>query len=112
MTEEISHVRTIEVTYAVRNTKIDGKEIHMNDIMAIGDDGILAVGSDIAAVAIEALSLVADEDSELISVYNGMDYSDEQTEELVSSIEERFPTLDVEANYGGQPIYYCILSVE
>ncbi len=112
MSEEISLVKTIEITYAVRETKIDGKEIHVDDIMAIGDDGILAVGSDIKAVALEALNAVVDDDSELISVYNGKDYPKESTDELVDSLAESFPDMDVEANYGGQPIYYCILSVE
>ncbi len=112
MSEEIGRVRTIEVTYSVRDTKIDGKEIRKDDIMAIGDDGILAVGSDVAAVSMEALSQVVTDESELISVYNGADYSNEDTEALAGSIEEAFPDVDVEANYGGQPVYYCILSVE
>ncbi len=112
MSEEIALVHTIEVTYSVRDTKIDGKEIHTNDIMAIGDDGILAVGSDVKEVILQALEAVVDEESELISVYNGMDYSEEDTEELVGLLEEKFPELDVESNFGGQPIYYCILSVE
>ena len=112
MSEEIALVHTIEVTYSVRDTKIDGKEIHTNDIMAIGDDGILAVGSDVKEVILQALEAVVDEESELISVYNGMDYSEEDTEELVGLLEEKFPEVDVESNFGGQPIYYCILSVE
>ena len=112
MSEEIALVHTIEVTYSVRDTKIDGKEIHTNDIMAIGDEGILAVGSDVKEVILQALEAVVDEESELISVYNGMDYSEEDTEELVGLLEEKFPEVDVESNFGGQPIYYCILSVE
>ena len=112
MKEAISQVRTCEVTYAVRDTKIDGVEIHNGDIMAIGDDGILAVGSEVKAVAMEALARLVDEDSELISIYNGADFSDEETELLTSMVEEAYGDIDVEANYGGQPIYYCILSVE
>ncbi len=112
MREEISRVKTVEVTYAVRETKIDGVEIHMDDIMAIGDDGILAVGSDIKEVALEALKAVVDEESELISIYNGDNFSGDETEALTDLVTETFPDLDVEANYGGQPIYYCIMSVE
>ena len=76
------------------------------------DDGILAVGSEVKAVAMEALARLVDEDSELISIYNGADFSDEETELLTSMVEEAYGDIDVEANYGGQPIYYCILSVE
>ncbi len=112
MTEEISGVRTIEITYAVRDTKLDGFEIHVGDIMAIGDDGIVAVGSEIRKVAVEALTKTVTEDAELISIYNGSDFSEEDTEALCSEVEELFPDCDVEPNYGGQPIYYCILSVE
>ena len=112
MSTEIDAVRTIEVTYAVRDTKIEGKTIHMGDIMAIGDSGILAVGKDIREVALEALELSVDDTTELISVYNGEQFNDEDTEGLVGEIEEKFPDLDVEQNYGGQPVYYCIISVE
>ncbi|MDO5702605.1 MAG: DAK2 domain-containing protein [Lachnospiraceae bacterium] len=112
MCEEIGKVRTIEVTYAVRDTKLDGKEIHVNDIMAIGDSGILAVGRDVNSVVLEALHNTVDETSELISVYNGKQFSEEETEALTEMISEEFEDVDVEANYGGQPVYYCILSVE
>ncbi len=112
MTEEIANVKTGEVTYAVRDTKIDGKEIHSGDIMGIGDGGIAAVGQDIKAVTLDMLETLVDDETELISVYNGADFSEEDTEELVSLIEEKFPDVDVESNYGGQPIYYCLLSVE
>ena len=112
MSTEIDAVRTIEVTYAVRDTKIEGKTIHMGDIMAIGDSGILAVGKDIREVALEALELSVDDTTELISIYNGEQFTDQDTEDLVGEIEEKFPDLDVEQNYGGQPVYYCIISVE
>ncbi len=112
MVSEIGRVKTIEVTYSVRDTKIDGKEIHTDDIMAIGDEGILAVGRDIREVTLEALRLTVDEEAELVSVYNGGDFSDEDRDDLVEGIESLFPDVDVEANYGGQPVYYCILSVE
>lgn len=112
MTEAISIVKTGEVTYAVRDTKIDGLAIRSGDIMGIGDDGILAAGSEITDVVLAMLEKLVDEDSELISIYNGTDYSEEQAEELGEKIREVYPDVDVEINYGGQPIYYIILSVE
>lgn len=112
MTEEIESVKTGEVTYAVRDTKIDGVEIKSGDIMGIGDNGILAVGSDVSDVVMNMLAKITDEDSELISIYNGSDYSDEDAEALCERIQEAYPDVDVEVNDGGQPIYYIILSVE
>ncbi|MBR0378890.1 MAG: DAK2 domain-containing protein [Lachnospiraceae bacterium] len=112
MTEEIESVKTGEVTYAVRDTKIDGVEIKSGDIMGIGDNGILAVGSDVSDVVMKMLEKITDEDSELISIYNGSDYSEEDAEALCERIQEAYPDVDVEVNDGGQPIYYVILSVE
>ena len=112
MTEEIESVKTGEVTYAVRDTKIDGVEIKSGDIMGIGDNGILAVGSDVSDVVMKMLEKITDEDSELISIYNGSDYLDEAAEALCERIQEAYPDVDVEVNDGGQPIYYIILSVE
>ena len=112
MTEEIESVKTGEVTYAVRDTKIDGVEIKSGDIMGIGDNGILAVGSDVSDVVMKMLEKITDDDSELISIYNGSDYSDEDAEALCERIQEAYPDVDVEVNDGGQPIYYIILSVE
>ena len=112
MTDDLSSVKTIEVTYAVRDTKIDGYEIHSGDIMAIGDDGICAVGTDIKSTALDAVKSLADEDTELISVYNGADMDEEDASGLSSLLEDAFPMADIETNYGGQPVYYCILSIE
>ncbi|MDO4803224.1 MAG: DAK2 domain-containing protein [Lachnospiraceae bacterium] len=112
MTAAIATVKSGEVTYAVRDTKIDGFEIKANDIMGIGNQGILATGSNVSDVVVEMLDKLIDEDSELVSIYNGMDYSDEEAEELEERIQEAYPDMDVEVNYGGQPIYYVILSVE
>lgn len=112
MKEEIQNVKTGEVTYAVRDTKIDGKEIKSGDIMGIGDDGILAVGKDVKEVTVQMLEKLVDDDTELISIYNGKDFSQEDTDDLASRIEAKFPEIDVETEYGGQPIYYCVLSVE
>ena len=112
MKEAMSLVKTAQITYAVRDTKIDDKEIHENDIMAVGDSGILAVGTAIDAVAVEAVDEMADEDTELISIYYGADYTEEAANELAALLEEKYPDCDIEVNAGGQPIYYCIISVE
>lgn len=112
MKEEIKNVKTGQVTYAVRDTHIDDKEIHEGDIMGIGDEGILSVGQSVEATTKEMLSLMADEDSELISIYYGQDTQEEDAEKLASEIEELYPDADVDLHCGGQPIYYYVLSVE
>ena len=112
MTEGIQMVKTGQVTYAVRDTHIDEKEIHQGDIMGLGDHGLLAVGQDILTVAEETIRAMVDEDSELISIYYGEDMSEEDAESLGEKIEQAYPDCDVEVNYGGQPIYYCVVSVE
>ena len=112
MTEEISHVRTGEVTYAVRDTVIDDKQIRQGDYMGIGDDGILAVGSDISDVAYDMTAAMMSEDCELISIYYGADITEEDAEKLRARVEERYPSCDIELQYGGQPIYYYIISAE
>lgn len=112
MIEGIANVKTGQVTYAVRDTMIDDKEIHQGDYMGIGDAGMLAVGKDMKFVTEEMISLMVDEDSELISIYYGQDVSEEDAESLQESIEKAFPECDVELQYGGQPIYYYVISVE
>ncbi|HAE44819.1 MAG TPA: dihydroxyacetone kinase [Lachnospiraceae bacterium] len=112
MAEEIKYVKSGEVTYAVRDTKIDGIEIKSGDIMGIGDEGIMSVGPDVSDVVMDMLSKLTDEDSELISIYNGEDFSDEDAEALRERISEAYPDIDIEVNHGGQPVYYVILSVE
>ena len=112
MLEAIKAVKTGQVTFAVRDTSIDGKEIHVNDIMGIGDAGIIAVGKEIAATTLEMLEALVDEDSELISVYYGSDVSDEDAEALIAEIEEKYPDVDIDAHSGGQPIYYYVIAVE
>lgn len=112
MLEEIKNVKTGQVTYAVRDTHIDDKEIHKDDIMGIGDFGIIAVGTDIAATTKEMLETLVDEDSELISIYYGADVSEEDAEKLTAEIEEKYPSVDVDTHFGGQPIYYYVLAVE
>lgn len=112
MTEAIGQVRTGEVTYAVRDTVIDNYEIHQSDYMGIGDDGILAVGQGVADVTLGMIDKMMDEDMELISIYYGQDTPEEDAEELKARVEEKYPSCDVELQYGGQPIYYYIVSVE
>lgn len=112
MLEAIQNVKSGQVTYAVRDTRIDDKEIHEGDIMGIGDSGILAVGQDIDKTAAEMLEQLVDEDSELISIYYGEEVNEEAAENFVAEIEKKYPDLDVDAHYGGQPIYYYVLAVE
>lgn len=112
MIEEMKKVKTGQVTYAVRDTSIDGKEIKQGDIMGLDDKTILAVGSDISAIAYELVDKMIDEDSELISLYYGADTPEEEAEALAEKITEKYSDLDVEVHFGGQPIYYYVLSVE
>lgn len=112
MLEAIGNVRSGQVTYAVRDTRIDDKEIHEGDIMGIGDAGILAVGQDIDQTAAEMLEQLVDDESELISIYYGAEIQEEAAEKFVAEIEKKYPDLDVDAHYGGQPIYYYVLAVE
>ena len=112
MTEEIGTVHSAEVTYAVRDTQIDGVEIHEGDIMGIGDNGILATGKEIEDTTFESLKKIVEEDTEIISIYYGEDVSEEDAEKLRARAAEEFASCDVELQYGGQPIYYYILSAE
>ena len=112
MLEAISKVRTGQITYAVRDTRIDDKEIHEGDIMGIGDSGILAVGSNKEDVAKCTVDAMMSDEAEVISIYYGADASEEDAETLASTLEEAYPDCEVEINKGDQPIYYYILSVE
>ena len=112
MVEAITTVKTGQVTYAVRDTEIDGFEIKENDYMGIGDKTILAVGTDMNTVTIEMLEKMIDEDSEMVSIYYGSESSEEEAEVILEAIEEKYPDVDVEINDGGQPIYYYVISVE
>lgn len=112
MTEEMGNVKTGQVTYAVRDTSIDGKEINAGDIMGIDDEGIKAVSTDLEETTKELLSNMVDDDSELISIYYGAEVSEEDAQSFASYVEETYEDCDVEFNYGGQPIYYYIISVE
>ena len=112
MMEAVGNVKTGQITYAVRDTKIDDKEIRQGDIMGIGDHGLLAVGTGIEDITVAALQEMTDEDSEIISVYYGQDVSEEDAEHLAERLEEQYPDFDIEIHNGGQPIYYYIVSVE
>ena len=112
MEEEMSRVKTGEVTYAVRDTSIDGKAIAKDDIMGISDKGLSAVGSDIAKVACCMVEDMLGENDELISIYYGKDVSEEDAEKLADMLRESCPDCEIEVNYGGQPIYYYVISAE
>jgi len=112
MLDEIKNVKTGQVTYAVRDTHIDDKEIHQGDIMGIGDAGILSVGQDIAETTLEMLEQLVDDDSELISLYYGQDVTEEEADAFTQEVEKLYPDIDVDMHCGGQPIYYYVLAVE
>lgn len=112
MLEEIQNVKTGQVTYAVRDTEMDGFRIKENDFMGIGDKTILAAGTDKKTVTLEMIDRMVDEDSAIVSIYFGSDSSEEEASELAEAIEEKYPDVEVEINDGGQPIYYYVISVE
>lgn len=105
-------VRTGEITYAVRNTTIDGHAIEKDDIMALGDDGLLAVAKEKDQAVLEALKVMVNDESEIITIYYGQDIPEEEAEALAARIRKAYPQVETELQYGGQPIYYYFLSVE
>ncbi len=112
MYQEIRRVQTCQLTYAVRDTHIDGKDIHEGDYMGVGDNGILSVGKDMNETAVEAVAAMVNEETELISVYYGAESSEEEGEALCELLREKCPDAEVELNAGDQPVYYYIISVE
>ena len=112
MEDAISTVKTGQVTYAVRDTRLNEKEIHEGDAMGVGDHGILAVGKDRSEVALATVKAMIDEDSEVISVYYGGGIEEEEAEKLGALLEEEYPDQEIELLEGGQPVYYYIISVE
>ncbi len=112
MTSQMDLVKTIQVTYAVRDTVIDGQEIHQGDQIAIGDHGLLAVAQSPEEAAMEAIKKLADESSELITVYYGCDASEEKAEELAAEIGEQFAGAEADLQQGGQPVYSYLISIE
>lgn len=112
MTEEIKNVHTGQVTYAVRDTNIDDKEIKQGDFMGIGDKGILSVGSQIQDVALRMIDEMMSDEMELISIYYGADITEDDAEALKKEVDKKYSGCDIELQYGGQPIYYYTVSVE
>ena len=112
MSSEISMVKTGQVTYAVRDTVIDDKEIKQDDFMGIGDSGILSVGQNLEPTVMDMMKQLVDEDSAIVSIYYGEDTKEEDANALGETIGEAFPDVEIEVHYGGQPIYYYVISVE
>ena len=112
MVREMERVKTGQITYAVRDTTIDGMEIHQGDIMGIGDHGMLSVGKTIGKTAVETLKAMIDEESELVSIYYGAEVKPEDAQALLAQAQEACPGCEVELHDGGQPIYYYMISVE
>ena len=112
MTDSLSTVKSGQLTYAVRDTSIDGKEIKKDNYLGLGDKGLAAVGTDMDETLLEMIESMMSDEAELISVYYGADVEEAAAEAVVSKIEEKFPDVDVELQFGGQPVYYYIVSVE
>lgn len=112
MMEEIEYVKSGQVTYAVRDTSIDGKDIKQGNIMGLDNKTILSVGTDIKETTIELIKALVDEDTQLVSLYYGEEITEEVAQELADEVSSDYPDIDVDVQYGGQPIYYFILSVE
>ena len=108
----MADVKTGQVTYAVRDTHIDDKEIHEGDIMGIADQGIVAVGESVEKVSLEMLQTLVDEDTSLISLYYGEDVQEEDASKLAEEVEALYPEIDIDLHLGGQPIYYYVMAVE
>ena len=112
MTEELENVKTGQVTYAVRDTEIDDKVIKQGDYMGIGDKCILSVGKDMEETTKEMVKEMIDDDSSIISVYYGEEVTEDDANALAAELEEEYPDVEVELHFGGQPIYYYVISVE
>lgn len=105
-------VKSGQITYAVRDTSIDGREIHQGDLMGLDDNGIEAVMPNVKECLFELLDNMIDDDSEFVSLYYGSNVTKEEAEQLLEQLSERYLRVEIECNYGGQPIYYYIISVE
>ncbi len=112
MTEEMYHIKSGQVTYAVRDTAVNGTKINQGDIMGLDDKNIISIGEDVSDTTLELIDNLIEEESDLISLYYGTAVDKSDAEELVGRIEEIYPGIEVELNYGGQPIYYYFLSIE
>lgn len=112
MTEAVQQIRSGQVTYAVRDTSIDGKEIKQGDIMGLSDKTIEVVGSDVKETTLHLIDALKDEETELITLYYGAESSEEEAQEIAAAVCEKYEEIEVEVEYGGQPIYYYFISVE
>lgn len=112
MIEAMNLVKSGEVTYAVRDTSIGGVELKQGDIMGIGDSGIISVQSNMKDGVLEMLSKMVDDESGVISLYYGADTKEEEAEALKNEVMALYPDLEIELHFGGQPVYYYIVSVE
>lgn len=112
MVDELANVKSGQITYAVRDTVIDGREIKENDYMGIGDDGILSVGADMEQALMDMVDQLIDDESGIVSLYYGEEVSEEDASALAEKLREKYADIEVEVNNGGQPVYYYILSVE
>ena len=112
MTDGMEYTKSGEITYAVRDTVIDGKNIAQGDIMGIGDNGIISVCDSVDGAVLEMLETLVDDDSSIISLYFGAEISETDADALAKKISETYSDLDVELQFGGQPVYYYLLSVE
>ena len=112
MTEGLADVKSGQVTYAVRDTAIDGKDIKAGDIMGLSDKTIETVGTDVVETTIDLLKAMMDDESELVTIYYGEEGTEEDAEKIAESIQELDDEVEVEIQYGGQPIYYYFVSVE
>lgn len=112
MLEEISHVKTGQITYAVRDTSVNGREIRQGDYMGIDDTGIVAVSSHLDRAVLETIGAMTDADTELLSIYYGSETTHENAQAMKEKIEDKYPNLDVELQHGGQPVYYYLISAE
>ena len=112
MKKAISEIKSAEITYAIRDTEIDGMAIEVGDYMGIGDGHMLAVSKDMKETTIETIKAMMDEDSEIVTIYYGADVTEDDAQEIADTIEEEYEDAEIDVAYGGQPVYYFIISVE
>ena len=112
MVEAIKTVKTAQVTYAVRDTDYNALEIHKGDILGIYDDEIKSVGKDVKQVCINLMEEIVTDESEIITIFYGSDITEEEANEILEELTNKYEDVDVELYYGGQPLYYYIFSIE
>ena len=114
MTKAIGKVTTGQLTYAVRDTEIDGRKINKDDILGMVENKITSVGKDIDDVLESVVSDMVDEDTEFITVYYGKDVKQSQADRMQKALEAKYESDEIEVSFkkGGQPLYYYIVSAE